>query len=86
MGLAGLFEFSGANPHRSPQRERRQRNVVKPRPRSEAVGRGSGVLISADGYLVTNFTLSATMNTEVKTADGKVYDNERLGRGHGCRH
>ncbi|MGI6355944.1 MAG: PDZ domain-containing protein [Lentisphaerae bacterium] len=81
MGPQDFFEFFwGPNPYRSPQRERRQREQRRqaPRPRSEAVGRGSGVLISADGYLVTNFhVIKDHEYLEVKTADGKVYDNEK---------
>jgi len=78
-----FFDFFGwPNPYqdRAPQREPRPRDQRRqaPKPRSEAVGKGSGVLISADGYLVTNFhVIKDNEYLEVKTADDKVYDNEK---------
>lgn len=77
-----FFDFFGwPNPNRQQQREPRSRGQQRrsaPRQRSEAVGRGSGVLISADGFLVTNFhVIKDHQYLEVKTADGKVFDNEK---------
>lgn len=46
----------------------------KPRP----AGKGSGVIVRADGYLVTNFHVIKDHEfLEVKTVDGTVYDNEK---------
>jgi S1-C subfamily serine protease len=82
MNPQDFFEFFWGpnNPYRSPQRDQRQRGQRRqaPKPRSEAVGKGSGVLINADGYLVTNFhVIKDNEYLEVKTADGKVFDNEK---------
>lgn len=41
-------------------------------------GKGSGVLFSAEGYLVTNYhVIDNHAFLEVKTSDGTVYDNEK---------
>ncbi len=41
-------------------------------------GKGSGVLLSAEGYLVTNYhVIQDHAFLEVRTSDGKVYDNEK---------
>jgi len=41
-------------------------------------GKGSGVLVSAEGHLVTNFHVIENYEfLEVKTADGTVYDSEK---------
>lgn len=78
-----FFDFFGwPNPNRPQQREPRSRGQrprrSAPQPRSEAVGKGSGVLITADGFLVTNFhVIKDHQYLEVKTADGKVFDNEK---------
>ncbi|MDY0175617.1 MAG: trypsin-like peptidase domain-containing protein [Lentisphaeria bacterium] len=54
----------------SPRRGRRQRPVP--------AGKGSGVLIAADGYLVTNHhVIEGNSFLEVRTSEGKIYDNEK---------
>ncbi|NMA42714.1 MAG: PDZ domain-containing protein [Oligosphaeraceae bacterium] len=48
------------------------------RQRPVPAGKGSGVLISADGYLVTNHhVIDGNSFLEVRTSEGKVYDNEK---------
>jgi serine protease Do len=48
------------------------------RRRPAPAGKGSGVLISSDGYLVTNYhVIQDNAFLEVRTSEGKVFDNEK---------
>ena len=48
------------------------------RRRPAPAGKGSGVLISSEGYLVTNYhVIQDHAFLEVRTSEGKVYDNEK---------
>ena len=47
-------------------------------PKVRPIGKGSGVLFRADGYLLTNcHVIKDSDYLEVKTLDGTVYDNEK---------
>ncbi|MFA6816710.1 MAG: trypsin-like peptidase domain-containing protein [Lentisphaeria bacterium] len=64
-----FFQFFGI-PRQYQQRDTPQKPVP--------VGKGSGVLISDKGYLVTNFhVIKDNKYLEIKMADGTTYDNER---------
>ena len=53
---------------------RRERRMQKPR----TAGKGSGIIIREDGYILTNYHVIKDADAlEVKVADGTVYDNYR---------
>lgn len=59
-------------PQQPDPRERRG----KPRP--QIAGKGSGVIIRADGYIVTNYhVIQDNAALEVRLEDGRVFDSER---------
>jgi len=65
-------EDGGRGYGRRPQRRQR----VKPRP--QPVGKGSGVIVDGEGYILTNCHVIADNDyLEIKTSDGTVYDNEK---------
>jgi serine protease Do len=60
-------------PQRPDPRERRGG-----RPRPQVAGKGSGVIIRADGYIVTNWhVIQDNAALEVRLEDGRIFDNER---------
>ncbi len=77
-----FFDFFGIPRQRFERRERRERwgGPMRRRQPQKAlpVGKGSGVIIREDGYIVTNYhVIKDNEYLEVKTEDGKVYDNEK---------
>ena len=77
-----LYRFFGVpqepGPDQQPQRPdpRERRGGGKPRP--QVAGKGSGVIIRADGYIVTNYHVIAdNAALEVRLEDGRIFDNER---------
>jgi Do/DeqQ family serine protease len=54
----------------------RERRGGKPRP--QIAGKGSGVIIRADGYIVTNYhVIQGNAALEVRLEDGRIFDSER---------
>ncbi|MBN2448917.1 MAG: PDZ domain-containing protein [Lentisphaeria bacterium] len=52
------------------------------KPRPETAGKGSGVIIREDGYIVTNYhVIEGNDALEVKLDDGRVFDSERDPKG-----
>ena len=59
-------------------RRKRGEHPRQRKPQGRPVGKGSGVLFRADGYLLTNcHVIKDSDYLEVKTLDGTVYDNEK---------
>ncbi len=74
-----FYRFFGIPRYREPWGSREcggQRGARRPKP--VPTGKGSGVIFSAEGYLVTNYHVIENHTfLEVKTSEGKVYDNEK---------
>ncbi len=57
-------------------RNPRERRGGKPRP--QVAGKGSGVIIRADGYVLTNYhVIEGNAALEVRLEDGRTFDSER---------
>lgn len=74
-----LFRYFFGQPYMNPREGRQQRNPDqggKPKPR--AAGKGSGVIIRKDGYVVTNYhVIDGADALEVQLKDGTVFDNAK---------
>jgi Do/DeqQ family serine protease len=77
-----LYRFFGVpqepGPDQPQQRPdlRERRGGGKPRP--QVAGKGSGVIIRADGYIVTNYhVIQDSAALEVRLENGQIFDNER---------
>ena len=61
-----------------PQPFQRERERPRARKVPQPVGKGSGIVVRADGYILTNFhVIDGSDALEVKLMDGRVFDNAR---------
>ncbi|OGV77434.1 MAG: hypothetical protein A3K19_12510 [Lentisphaerae bacterium RIFOXYB12_FULL_65_16] len=71
----GIPEDEGQQPGRQPGQRPEDPHARKmPKP----VGKGSGIIIRADGYIVTNYhVIAESDDLEVKLSDGRVFDSTK---------
>ncbi|MDE5661753.1 MAG: S1C family serine protease, partial [Muribaculaceae bacterium] len=73
MYSGDIFDFFFGTPRRQPQQPRQQ-------PRQQQVGLGSGVIISKDGYIVTNnHVIDGAERLEVTLNDNRNFDATVIG-------
>jgi serine protease Do len=73
FGMPGPPQWPDEGPGRPDQRDRRN---GKPRP--QVAGKGSGVIIRPDGYILTNYhVIEGNAALEVRLEDGRIFDSER---------
>ena len=71
-----FFRFFGF-PYDQEHNGRRERGNRRPQ-RPRTAGKGSGIIIREDGYILTNYhVIKDADSLEVRTSDGTVYDNYR---------
>lgn len=74
----GLFDFFFGNPGQQPQRRQQPRKKQNSEPVQS--GLGSGVIISADGYIVTNYhVINGADKLEILLNDNKTYEAKIIG-------
>lgn len=72
--LRRFFGIPGQPPSQRGGRNPGQREEQRPR----VVGKGSGIIIRENGYVVTNYhVIKDNVDLEVRLADGRIFDSER---------
>jgi serine protease Do len=75
FGDSPFGEFFGQQQPRNQQKQKQQKQEYR---RSQ--GLGSGVIVSMDGYILTNFhVVSGADEIQVKTSDGRTFDANIIG-------
>lgn len=77
-----FFDFFFGNPggSRSPRRQQQPRQEQAPKQQQQQLGLGSGVIISPDGYIVTNnHVIDGAERLEITLNDNRTYDATVIG-------